>query len=199
MNREIVVVLDHLELRVIHADPLALELRLAKNDQSLPCRDHLLHVVQIEPAQGDRLAERVSLRLLQRRFENLLPAAETHHACFRDLATDAERGVAFIARKAGEFAPVFVAPRIVRQQILDRFDFRAGATATRVAAAPNRIPRVAGRAPSIQWRRRRVRPARGPANASRLRIHRTERGRPRPRAASATAHSAPSKKIARAW
>ena len=76
MDRHLLIVLDHFEFRMIHAKPFAAQPRFAKNDQPLTGRDHFLHVMQIEPAADERLAERVRVRFLQCRFENLFPAAE---------------------------------------------------------------------------------------------------------------------------
>ena len=50
MDRNLLVILDDLELRVIHADSLSTQTRFAKYDNTLPGRDHLLHIMQVEPA-----------------------------------------------------------------------------------------------------------------------------------------------------
>ena len=50
------IILDNLELRVVHADPLATQTRFAKHDDALPGRNHFLHVMQVEPATHQRLA-----------------------------------------------------------------------------------------------------------------------------------------------
>src|SRR5439155_4401611 len=79
--------------------------------------DHFLHVMQIEPAADERLAERVRIRLLQCRFENLFPAAKPAQRSLRDLAAQTNRSVAFLARKLRKLMPIFVASWIMREQI----------------------------------------------------------------------------------
>src|SRR5205814_10620388 len=97
VDRDLVVILDHLEFRMLHAKPFSPQTRFSENDEALPGRDHLLHVVQVEPAQDERLAEGVRIRFLQRGFKNLLPAAETDEPCFCDLSAKKNRRVAFFA------------------------------------------------------------------------------------------------------
>ncbi len=161
MNRFLLVVLDHFKLRMLHANALPAQPRLSENDQALAGRDHFLHVVQIEPAQHERLAERVRVRFLQGRFEDLLPAAETPQRRLRHLAANTDRRLAFLAREAGKLLPIFVPPRIMREQIAHRGNARAGATARDAGAAPIRTPRVVARSPLIER-------ARG---AERLHVH----------------------------
>src|SRR6266481_3321907 len=48
MDRNLLVILDDLELRVIHTDPLATQMRFAKHDHALAGRDHLLYIMQVE-------------------------------------------------------------------------------------------------------------------------------------------------------
>ncbi len=76
VNGHLVIVLDHLEFGMLHAEPLSAEARLSENDQALSARNHLLDVVQVEPAQNERLAEGVRIRFFQSRLEDFLPAAE---------------------------------------------------------------------------------------------------------------------------
>ncbi len=122
VNREFVVVFDHLELWMFHANALTAQSRLPEDDQSLTGRDHLLHIVKIEPAEHERLAERIRIRLLQSRLENLLPAAEASHRGLRYFAADANRRVAFLPWESGELPPVFVPSRKMRQEIFDCFN-----------------------------------------------------------------------------
>src|SRR6187399_2384712 len=53
MNRELIVIFDHLKFWMFHADALTAKTRLPENDESLTGRDHLLDVVQIEPAEHE--------------------------------------------------------------------------------------------------------------------------------------------------
>src|ERR1700731_3673126 len=78
--------------------------------------------MQIEPAQRQWLTQSVRIRFLQSRLEDFLPAAEAKYSCFRHLAAQTNRRVAFVARKFGELMSIFVAPRIMREQIFDRLD-----------------------------------------------------------------------------
>ena len=56
-----------------------------EDDEPLSGRDYFLDVMQIEPATGERLAERVRVAFFQHRFKNLA-AAETHETGFNDIA-----------------------------------------------------------------------------------------------------------------
>ena len=104
MNRDFVVVFDHLKLRMLHAEPLPTLTRLPENDQPLSGQNHLLNVMKIEPAQNERLAEGVRIVFLQRRLEDLLPRPKRLN---RVLITSPQRQIgliAFFLRKAGELA-----------------------------------------------------------------------------------------------
>src|SRR6478752_10703359 len=48
MDRYLFIVLDHLKLRMIHANSFSTQPRSAENHDALTCGDHFLHVVQIE-------------------------------------------------------------------------------------------------------------------------------------------------------
>src|SRR5690349_10942615 len=120
MNRDLVVIFDHFELRMLQANPLAALPRFSKNHQPLADEDHLLHVMQIEPAQSERLTEGVRFSLLKSRFENLLSAAKSKQARLRDLATKANRCIAFFAGKLGKFAAIFVPSRVMSKEIAYR-------------------------------------------------------------------------------
>ena len=122
MNRNFLIVFNHLEFGVLHADALPAQTWLAKDDQALTGQNHLLHIMQIEPAQGERLAQGVRGVLLQGRLENLFPTPEAEQAGFHHFAAEANRLIAFFPRKAGELAPILVTPRIVSQQIAHRLE-----------------------------------------------------------------------------
>src|SRR4051794_2375047 len=107
---------------MLHAHPIFAEARLAENDEALSGRDHFLDVMQIEPAQDERLAERIRIRFFQRRLEDLFPTAEPDQARLDYFAADQNWGIAFLSRKRGEMGSVFIAPRIMSEQILDSFD-----------------------------------------------------------------------------
>jgi hypothetical protein len=64
MDRCLLVVLNHFELGMIHANPLPAQSRLAENDELLAGSDHFLDVMQIEPATDQRLTERVCVQFL---------------------------------------------------------------------------------------------------------------------------------------
>src|SRR5512132_4260139 len=67
MDRYLFIVLDHLKLRMIHANSFSTQTGLAENNDALTCGDHFLYVVQSEPAAYERLTQRIRLRFLQRR------------------------------------------------------------------------------------------------------------------------------------
>ena len=115
MDRYFLIVLDDLELRMLHAEPLTAQLRLPENDQPLAAHDHFLHVVDVEPAEHERLTERVRLALLERDLEDFFPATETFDLRFSDLAAKTERLLALLAREADELAPILVPAREVMQ------------------------------------------------------------------------------------
>src|SRR6266446_4009347 len=102
---------------MIHANAVASQPRFAKNDQPLTRSDHFLHVMQIEPAADERLAERIRIRLVQCRFENLFPPAKPAQRSLDHLAAQTDRRVAFLARKFRKLMPIFVPSRIMREQI----------------------------------------------------------------------------------
>src|ERR1700730_1794115 len=122
MDRYLLVVLDHLELRVIHANALAAQARFSEYDQLLSGRDHFLHVMQVEPAQRERLAQCIRIRFFQRRFEDFFPTAETPQLRFDHLAAKANWGIAFLAREMRKLMSIFVTPRKMRQQIFHRLN-----------------------------------------------------------------------------
>src|SRR5687767_14091145 len=75
--------------------------------------------MHIEPAQNQRLAERVRVRLLEGGLKNFLPTTKAEQACLRHFATEQDRRIAFILWEIGKSAAVLVAARIMDQQILD--------------------------------------------------------------------------------
>src|SRR5437870_13879342 len=79
MDRYLFIVLDHLKLRMIHANSFSTQTRPPENNDALTCGDHFLHVMQIKPAAYERLTQRIRLRFLYRRFEDFLPATKTAH------------------------------------------------------------------------------------------------------------------------
>ena len=120
MDRPLLVVLDHFELRMIHANARPAQSRLAVDDKLLAGRDHFLHVMQIEPATDQRLTERVCVWFLQRRFENFFPTAETAQRCFNNFAGQTNRHVAFIAREFRKLMSIFMPAREMGQQMFGR-------------------------------------------------------------------------------
>src|SRR6266496_973994 len=133
MDRYFVIILDNLEFRVIHANPLSSQTRLAKNNQALPGRNHLLHVMQVEPSAHQRLAESIWVRFFERGLKDFLPSAKTAQRSLGHLAAETNRNVAFLTRKLRELCAIFVAPRKMSEQIFHRLnletpqceDFRA--------------------------------------------------------------------------
>ena len=114
MDRDLLVVFDDLELRMLHAEPVLAQAWLTENHQPLAGRDHFLDVMQVEPAQHQRLAERVRIRFFQGRFKDFFPPAESNQPCLDDFAADQDWRLAFLTRESSEMRPVFVTPRIMR-------------------------------------------------------------------------------------
>src|SRR4030095_9118407 len=56
-DRYLLIVLDHLKFRMIHANSFSTQTRPAENNDALTCGDHFLHVMQIEPAAYERLTQ----------------------------------------------------------------------------------------------------------------------------------------------
>src|ERR1700737_917048 len=104
------IVLDHFKLRMVHAKALAAQLRLPENDQLLAGRDHFLHVMQIEPAQGERLTQRVRVWFPKCRLKNLFPAAEAKYSRFGYLSAQTDGSVALFARNFWKLMSGFGAP-----------------------------------------------------------------------------------------
>src|SRR5262249_38388695 len=117
MDRYLFVVLNHLELRMIHANPSSTKTRLAENNDALTHGDHFLHVMQIEPATHERLTQRIRLRFLQRCFENFLPPAKPAQRSFDHLAAETDGNITFFSQKMRELCAVLVTSQKMRQQI----------------------------------------------------------------------------------
>jgi len=122
MDRDFRVVFDHFELRVIHADSLSTEARFAKDNKTLARRDHLLHVMQVEPTAHERFAQGVCVRLLQSCLEDFFPSAKTAQRSFDYFAAKTNGNVAFLVRKFGKLRSVFVTTWKMREQILYGLD-----------------------------------------------------------------------------
>ena len=96
MDRYLFIVLDHLKLRMIHANSFSTQTRLAENNDALAGGDHFLHVMQIEPAAYQRLTQRIRLRFLQRGFKDFLPAAKSAQRRFDHLSAETDRERRFL-------------------------------------------------------------------------------------------------------
>ena len=114
MDRYLFIVLDHLKLRMIHANSFSTQTRSAENNDALTRGDHFLHVMQIEPATYERLTQRIRLRFLQRRFKDFLPAAKPAHRRFDHLPAETDGSVGFFPRKLCELSPILMTPREMR-------------------------------------------------------------------------------------
>src|SRR3981081_3679700 len=101
------IVLVPLEFRMVHAKAFAAQLRFAENNQLLAGRDHLLHVMQIEPAQRQGLAERLRFCFLHGRLKNLLPGAEAKDRRFGPFAAQTDRGIALLAWELWKLMSIF--------------------------------------------------------------------------------------------
>src|SRR5207248_11300785 len=99
MNRDFFVRFDHFELWMVDADTLTAQARFSENHQLLSGRDHLLHIVQIEPAAHQRLAQGIGVWLLQGDFKYLFPAAESADLRIDHFAAQTNRRFALFARE----------------------------------------------------------------------------------------------------
>src|SRR4051794_7417319 len=99
MDRYLFIVLDHLKLRMIHANSLSAQTRFAEYNDALTSGDHFLHVMQIEPATYKRLTQRIRLRFLERRFKDFLPAAKPPQRCVNYLSAETDGDVGFFPWK----------------------------------------------------------------------------------------------------
>jgi hypothetical protein len=117
MYRHLGIVFDHFELGMFHAKTIAPQARLTEDDQALPGENHLLHVMQIEPAQDQGLAERVGVALLQRSFEDLSSAPKTKKACLHHLSTQADGLFGFLSRETSKFPAIFMSARVVSEDV----------------------------------------------------------------------------------
>src|SRR6476659_7384154 len=111
MDRYLFIVLDHLKLRMIHANSFSTQTRLAENNDALTRGNHFLHVMQIEPATHERLTQRIRLRFLQCRFKDFLPAAKPAHRRLDHLPAETDGSVGFFPRKLWKLGSILMTPR----------------------------------------------------------------------------------------
>ena len=188
MNRLLLVALDHFELRMLHADALAAQPRLSEDDQTLAGRDHLLHVMEIEPAKHQRLAERIRIRSPARSPRKSFSIRQNAARDVFVTSPQMQIGVSLSSRGK---------PANSR-----RSSWRRGKCVSKssTVAIPSRR-KGASRARGThshcssscdisitQSELAARRPARAPANASHPRIHPIESGKRRPMAARAGSH-----------
>ena len=121
MNQNFFVVFDHLKFRMIDEQTRAFAFDATEHDQLLPGRNHLLDVMQIKPATGERLAERIRATFFQHCFKNFA-SAETHQSGLCHVAAQTNRADSFFTRKPTEFSPIFVPAWIVPEQIADSLE-----------------------------------------------------------------------------
>src|SRR4029453_9655118 len=98
MDRYLLVVLDHLKLRMIHANSFSTQTRFTENNDALTRSDHFLHVMQVEPAAYERSTQRIRLRFLEGRFKDFLPAAKPAQRRFDHLPHTTGRRAGFFQR-----------------------------------------------------------------------------------------------------
>src|SRR5438132_11964941 len=96
MDRLLLVVLNHVKFRMIHANSVSPEPRLAEDDELLSSGDHFLDVVQIKPPADERLTERVRVRFLECRLKDLFPASETPERRFDNFSRQTDRNVTIL-------------------------------------------------------------------------------------------------------
>src|SRR4030095_4485400 len=85
MDRNLLIVLDHFKLWMIHANSFSAQTRPAENNDALTRGDHFLHVMQIEPAAHERLTQGIRLRFFECRFKDFFPAAKPAQRGFDQL------------------------------------------------------------------------------------------------------------------
>src|SRR6476660_5963407 len=121
MNQNFFVVFDYLKFRMIDEQTGSFAFDATEHDQLLPGRNHLLDVMQIKPATGERLAERMRATFFQHGFKNLA-SAETHQSGLCNLAAQTNRVDSFFTGKSPEFSAIFVPAWIMPEQIADGFE-----------------------------------------------------------------------------
>src|SRR5947207_8483083 len=121
MNQNLFVVFDYLKFWMIDEQTRAFALDATEHNQPLPGRNHLLDVMQIKPAAGERLAERVRATFLQHRFKDFAPA-ETHQSRLCYLAAQTNRDDGLFTRNSAKLQPILVPSSILREQIADGLD-----------------------------------------------------------------------------
>jgi hypothetical protein len=107
---------------MFHAEARAALAWFAENDQPLSGQNHFLNVMEIEPAQNERLAQGMRIAFLQSRFKDPLPAAEAIEARLNHFTAEADGLVALLPRKPGELAPIFVTSRIMGEKVADGYN-----------------------------------------------------------------------------
>jgi hypothetical protein len=100
---------------VFHTETLTAQARLTEDNEPLSAQNHLLHVMEVEPSQDERLAEGVCVSLLQGGFENLFPTAKAEKTRLDHFATKTDLLFGFLSRETGELAAIFMPPRIMRE------------------------------------------------------------------------------------
>ncbi len=149
VNRLVFVVLDHFKFGMLHADALTAQTRLAEDDQPLPGRDHFLDVMQIKPAQDERLAERIRVAFLKSRLEDFFEATEASQRSLRRLHRRCRAACRFPREGSRQ---IRVDPRGASDNAsanLQSWRCPTDAAARSGREAPTRIPPVPGRAASI--------------------------------------------------
>ena len=117
--------LDDFEFRVLHNELFAAPPGPPIDHQPLALGDHFFHEVDVVPAADDLPAQGVGVHLGKRHIEHETPPLETARGGFEDVATDADRLVAFLAREAVELPPILITPGEVGEQVFKRVQPKA--------------------------------------------------------------------------
>ena len=107
---------DHFELRMLHAEALPAEADLAVNDYARAGDDRLLDMEEIEPAEREARGESRSGRFLNLGLEAAHPS-EAAEDGLSDRAAQAEGAVVLGIRKMIEAPSVLVPPGVMLQQV----------------------------------------------------------------------------------
>ena len=98
--------LDDFKLRVLDDEMFAATPGPSKDHKALARGDHFLDEMDVIPTADDLAAQGVCIGFLERYIKH-----------FDDVPANANRFVGFLARETVEFAPVFIAPGEVGEQV----------------------------------------------------------------------------------
>jgi hypothetical protein len=107
---------------MIHAKSAAPQAWFPEDDETLAGCDHFLDVMEVEPTQQKRLAQRVGIDLVQSSFKDFLPTPEPKKPSFGYFTTKTNCDIALFSRKLVERPTIFVSSRKMAYEIGNCFN-----------------------------------------------------------------------------